>query len=147
MLNRKRSTRFDQDVGVRVTSAAASESHFLLPTFHFASCSISTSITGSFATSRATAVRRRSGTLGSAESVGDGALDARGSVQNLAGKLVFSVSLFVAAGAASDVATLPYADIRQILGWYVVAGLVIWTGLALTARRAGVTPKEGLPPA
>ena len=69
------------------------------------------------------------------------------SVQNLAGKLVFSVSLFVAAGAASDVATLPYADIRQILGWYVVAGLVIWTGLALTARRAGVTPKEGLPPA
>lgn len=62
------------------------------------------------------------------------------SMQNLAGKLAFAVSLFVAAGAASNVAEMPYADIRAILGWYVAAGAMIWTGLALTARRAGVDP-------
>ncbi len=60
------------------------------------------------------------------------------SVQNLVGKLVFSVSLLMAAGAASDVAALPYADIRMILGWYVAAGIALWVGLALSARRAGV---------
>lgn len=63
------------------------------------------------------------------------------SVQSLAGKLAFSVSLLMAAGAASDVAALPYSDIRMILGWYVAAGLVVWTALALSARRAGVNPK------
>lgn len=62
------------------------------------------------------------------------------SLQNLAGKLVFSVSLLIAAGAASDVATLPYADIRTILAWYMAAGLAIWLALLLTARRAGVDP-------
>lgn len=62
------------------------------------------------------------------------------SLQALAGKLVFSVSLFAAAGAASDVALLPYDDIRVILGWYVAAGVVIWLGLALSAVRAGVNP-------
>lgn len=60
------------------------------------------------------------------------------SLQNLAGKLVFSVSLLMAAGAASDVAVLPYADIRTILGWYVGVGLAIWLGLMLTARQAGI---------
>ena len=62
------------------------------------------------------------------------------SLQGLAGKLVFSISLLMAAGAASDVAALPYADIRMILGWYVGAGLLVWGALALTARRAGVNP-------
>ena len=62
------------------------------------------------------------------------------SLQGLAGKLVFSVSLLLAAGAASDVATLPYDDIRTILGWYTGAGVVIWLALAVTARRAGVNP-------
>ena len=62
------------------------------------------------------------------------------SLQALAGKLVFSVSLLMAAGAASDVAALPYADIRMILGWYVGAGILVWTALALTAKRAGVNP-------
>lgn len=62
------------------------------------------------------------------------------SMQSLAGKLVFSLSLLLAAGAATDVAALPYADIRLILGWYVAAGTLIWIGLMLTARRAGVDP-------
>ncbi|MEM7521686.1 MAG: MFS transporter [Pseudomonadota bacterium] len=62
------------------------------------------------------------------------------SMQSLAGKLVFAVSLLLAAGAASDVAALPYADIRMILGWYVAAGGAVWLTLALTARRADVDP-------
>lgn len=62
------------------------------------------------------------------------------SLQALAGKLVFSISLFASAGAASDVSLLPYADIRMILGWYVAAGILVWLGLVLTARRAGVDP-------
>jgi len=64
------------------------------------------------------------------------------SMQSLAGKLAFSISLLIAAGSASDVAEMPHADIQMILGWYVAAGLVIWTGLALTARRAGVDVKS-----
>jgi MFS family permease len=62
------------------------------------------------------------------------------SMQSLAGKLVFSFSLLLAAGSASDVAALPYDDIRRILGWYVAAGLLVWVTLWLTARKAGVAP-------
>lgn len=63
------------------------------------------------------------------------------SVQNLCGKLLFAGSLLLAAGSAADVAALPYADIRMILGRYVAAGLAVWVLLALTVRRAGVSPK------
>lgn len=62
------------------------------------------------------------------------------SMQSLAGKLVFSLSLLMAAGAASDVTALPYSDIRFILGWYVAAGVAIWLLLRMTAKRAGVDP-------
>jgi MFS family permease len=60
------------------------------------------------------------------------------SFQSLCGKLVFAGSLLLAATSAQDVALMPYADIRSILGWYVAAGVLVWTTLALTARRAGV---------
>lgn len=63
------------------------------------------------------------------------------SMQSLAGKVVFAVSLLIAAGSASSVAELPYADIRFILGWYVAAGVAIFVLLRLTARRAGVDPE------
>lgn len=62
------------------------------------------------------------------------------SIQNLAGKLVFAVSLLISAGAASDVSAMPYDDIRTILGWYVAVGVAAWLALALTAQRAGVEP-------
>ncbi|MGB3244553.1 MAG: MFS transporter [Sulfitobacter sp.] len=62
------------------------------------------------------------------------------SFQSLCGKLLFAGSLLIASASASDVAMMPYADIRSILGWYVAAGLAVWAVLALTARRAGVTP-------
>ena len=64
------------------------------------------------------------------------------SMQSLAGKLAFSVGLLIAAGSASDVAALPHAEISRILIWFVAIGLVVWAGLALTARRAGVAPPQ-----
>ena len=63
------------------------------------------------------------------------------SFQNLCGKLLFAGSLLLASVSSTDVAALPYSDIRMILGYYVAAGLVVWIALALTARRAGVAPK------
>lgn len=62
------------------------------------------------------------------------------SMQSLAGKLLFSISLLIAAGSAADVSEMPYEDIRAILAWYVAGGLLIWLGLATTARRAQVEP-------
>lgn len=62
------------------------------------------------------------------------------SVQGLAGKLVFAGALLIAAGSTTDVATLPYVEIRAILGWFVASGLAVWALLAVTARRASVEP-------
>jgi len=66
------------------------------------------------------------------------------SFQSLCGKLLFAASLLIASTSASDVAMMPYGDIRTILGWYVAAGLAAWLGLAFTARRAGVAPVENI---
>ena len=67
------------------------------------------------------------------------------SLQSLAGKLAFGATLLIAAGSAADVGEMPYADIRAILTWYAAAGLALWLGLGLTARRAGVEPARGAP--
>ena len=61
------------------------------------------------------------------------------SFQSLCGKLVFSASLLIASISASEVAEMPYDDIRAILGWYLAAGVLVWATLAVTARRAGVS--------
>ena len=63
------------------------------------------------------------------------------SFQSLCGKVLFAASLLIASVSASDVAVMPYEDIRSILGWYVLAGGLVWGVLALTARRAGVSQR------
>ena len=60
------------------------------------------------------------------------------SMQSLAGRIVFAGSLMLAAGGAAQAGDLPYEDIRSILFWYILAGLAVLAGLAITARRAGV---------
>ncbi|MBD3664867.1 MFS transporter [Sulfitobacter aestuariivivens] len=60
------------------------------------------------------------------------------SFQSLCGKLVFAGSLFAASVSTTDVAAMPYDDIRAVLIWYIIAGVLGWMVLALTARRAGV---------
>ncbi len=56
------------------------------------------------------------------------------SFQSLCGKLLFAGSLLLASTSAQDVGAMPYDDIRMILGWYVAAGLVAWTLLAVRVR-------------
>lgn len=67
------------------------------------------------------------------------------SVQSLCGRILFAASLWVASGSANDAGTLPYAEIQQILGWYVGLGLVAIVVLLLTLRFAQVdaAPKDG----
>ncbi|MEM6384608.1 MAG: MFS transporter [Pseudomonadota bacterium] len=58
------------------------------------------------------------------------------SVQSLVAKLAYSGSLFFAAGAASNVGAMTYAEIRVILTGYTVAGAIAFIALALTAGRS-----------
>jgi hypothetical protein len=57
------------------------------------------------------------------------------SLQSLCGRVLFSITLFIAAGAPGDRQVLQYEDIRVILGWYVLAGLVCFGVLLWRARR------------
>ena len=61
------------------------------------------------------------------------------SVQSLAGRLLFAGTLALAAGQSSDVGAMPYAQMQGILAAYVVVGLVMFTALMATAKRARVT--------
>ncbi len=56
------------------------------------------------------------------------------SLQSFTGRLLFAGSLMAASGGASAGA-LSYADNQMILVGYLVAGLVVLAGLAVTARR------------
>jgi hypothetical protein len=56
------------------------------------------------------------------------------SLQSFTGRLLFAGSLMAASGGASQGA-LGYAENRVILAGYLVAGLVVLAGLAVTARR------------
>jgi len=56
------------------------------------------------------------------------------SLQSFTGRLLFAGSLMVASGGASQGA-LGYVENRVILAGYLVAGLVVLAGLAVTARR------------
>ena len=56
------------------------------------------------------------------------------SLQSFSGRLFFAGSLMAASGGASAGA-LSYAENRVILAGYLIAGLVVLAGLAVTARR------------
>ncbi|XDA97507.1 MFS transporter [Sulfitobacter sp. LCG007] len=66
------------------------------------------------------------------------------SLQSLAGRMLFSLTLSLAAMQASDAASLPYSEIQAILSVYVATGIVFWLVLAATARRSGlIAPGPG----
>ena len=65
------------------------------------------------------------------------------SLQSFCGRLVFSSALFVTSSFASDSGPMPAAEIRQILGWYALAGLACFLGLALAATRIAIGGKPG----
>jgi MFS family permease len=60
------------------------------------------------------------------------------SLQSLAAKLLFAVSLYVAAGSASDVGEMANAEIQSILRVYGGVGLVAFVALFWAARGRGV---------
>lgn len=60
------------------------------------------------------------------------------SLQSFAGRLVFAAALFAASFVAPDQDKLAYAQTQLILGAFFAAGVVLWVGLALAARRAGL---------
>lgn len=55
------------------------------------------------------------------------------SVRSLVSRLLFAASLYVAAGAAGA-GEMDHAHISAVLGWYVLAGLVSFAALLVTAR-------------
>ncbi|MGL6208765.1 MAG: MFS transporter [Paracoccaceae bacterium] len=58
------------------------------------------------------------------------------SVQSLAGRMLFAVTLSLAAAQTTTDAVMPYADMRVVLAAYAVSGLVFLVALAATARSA-----------
>ena len=60
------------------------------------------------------------------------------SLRSLAGRVVFAASLWAASLSTSEVGQMAHSEIRTVLTWYVIAGVVWLIGLALLAGRAGV---------
>ena len=59
-------------------------------------------------------------------------------MQSLAGRILFAITLSLAAARTSDDAPLPYEDMQVILTAYSWFGLVFFLMLAFTARRAKI---------
>lgn len=57
------------------------------------------------------------------------------SLQSLVGRLILAASLAVAAMVTTDQGQMAHAEIREVLGWYVGAGLICLVTLAIAARR------------
>lgn len=57
------------------------------------------------------------------------------SLRSFFGRLLFALSLWLAAASTSNVAAMPRADIQLILGAYAVVGLVLLAGMTLFAVR------------
>lgn len=60
------------------------------------------------------------------------------SLQSLAAKLLFAVTLYLAAGSASNVGEMANSEIQTILQVYAGVGLVAFAGLFFAARKSGV---------
>ena len=60
------------------------------------------------------------------------------SLQSFCGRLIFAATLYLAAGATSRENPMVYAEIRPILGWYVIIGIVVLLGLAVAATRVNL---------
>jgi len=64
------------------------------------------------------------------------------SLQSLAGRLLLAATLTLASLSTTASQQLAYAEMQQILIWYVVAGIICFGGLAVAARRLAIeTPR------
>jgi len=64
------------------------------------------------------------------------------SLRSFIGRLLFASSLWIAAGAATDVGQMPLGEIQAILIWYAYAGLAALAVFALAAIRLPVDDKN-----
>ena len=64
------------------------------------------------------------------------------SMQSLAGRLVLSGSLLVAAGGVNAAGAMTHPEIARVLGWYFVAGLLALALLAVWAWRRGELTRQ-----
>ena len=60
------------------------------------------------------------------------------SLKSLAGRVAFAASLWAASLSTSEVGRMAHSEIRAVLTWYVVVGVVCLIGFVLMARRAAV---------
>jgi hypothetical protein len=60
------------------------------------------------------------------------------SIQSLVARLLFSASLFVASGSASNVGEMVYEEISLILTGYAFAGFFAFAVLLLASRKRGI---------
>lgn len=60
------------------------------------------------------------------------------SLQSFVGRLILAGTLFLASFATSDSDQMHYSEIQQILGWYLLGGLLCFTVLAAAARRVKI---------
>ncbi|MEP1766840.1 MAG: MFS transporter [Sulfitobacter sp.] len=64
------------------------------------------------------------------------------SLRSLGGKLLFAISLLLAAMNTQDAGLLPVADLQNILGWYTSAGLLCLAVMTLLARSIALSPAQ-----
>lgn len=62
------------------------------------------------------------------------------SLQSFAGRLILAGALYLASFSSSSEGVMSYPEIQQILGWFVVVGLVCLGVMALASRRVPVEP-------
>ena len=60
------------------------------------------------------------------------------SIQSLAGRILFALTLCIAAGRISGDVLLPYDELQMVLSFYVCFGLLIITALSVVVRKAEV---------
>lgn len=56
------------------------------------------------------------------------------SLQSFCGRLLFATSLMIASAGTTKTDPMPYVEIQQILGWYVLGGILCFAVLAAAAR-------------
>lgn len=72
--------------------------------------------------------------------LGDGSRATYLSLRSFCARLLFAGSLYVASLSTSAADTLAYTELQVILGWYVGAGILALTALALLARWITIEP-------
>ena len=67
------------------------------------------------------------------------------SLRSFAGRLLFAATLWLSSFVASDQAEMAQSELRTVLGWYAIVGVVIFAALVLAQRRIAIEPAQRQP--